>query len=180
MKCFRGWALAKLGQVHNGFEQIRQSLDVVHNIGASNLMPLLSAMYAEVCMDAGRIDEGLAAVVEAHTVARDTSMYHCEAEIHRLKGDLLLQQINRTKKYVQTDQKYKEVENCYERAIEIARHQHAKSFELRATTSLVRFLQKQNRQTEAYERLTGIYHWFTEGYNTPDMLEAGELLKQLS
>jgi DNA-binding winged helix-turn-helix (wHTH) protein/tetratricopeptide (TPR) repeat protein len=180
MKSIRAWALAKIGQANNGLEQVRQALVVVRSIGTSNLMPLLSAMHAEICMDAGQIDEGLAAIEEALAAARETCMFHYEAEVYRLKGELLLRHSYLLRKLESRDQEYQEVAACFEEAIRIARQQHARSFELRATTSLARLLQKQNRQTEAFDRLTAIYNWFTEGYQTPDMLEAGNLLQALS
>jgi predicted ATPase/DNA-binding winged helix-turn-helix (wHTH) protein len=180
MKSIRAWALAKLGQVNNGLEQIRQALVVVRSIGTSNLMPLLSAMHAEICMHADQIDEGLAAIEEALAAARKTCMFHYEAEVYRLKGELLLRHINRLRKFEPGDQQYQEVATCFEEAIRIARQQHAKSLELRAATSLARLLQQQKRQVEAYELLAGIYNWFTEGYDTTDMLEAGKLLQDLS
>lgn len=169
MKCIRGWAIAKLGQVNNGLEQVLQALAVFQAIGSSNLTPLLSAMAAEISLDAEQIDQGLAIVEEAHNLARNTGMNHCDAEIHRLKGELLLQRFNRH-----------EAESCFEQAIETARKQDAKSFELRATISLAKFLLKENRQAEARERLTKICAWFTEGRDTLDMREALALFRELS
>jgi predicted ATPase len=93
---------------------------------------------------------------------------------------LLLQRALKNKTSGKVNLKFAEVESCFEQAITIARQQHAKSFELRATTSLARLLQRRNRQAEARERLTNIYHWFTEGHDTVDLREARELLQTLS
>jgi predicted ATPase len=94
-----------------------------------------------------------------------------EAEIHRLKGELLLRQ---------DDSNAAEARSCYERAIEIARKQSAKSWELRATTSLARLLNEQGRRDEARPMLAEIYGWFTEGFDTVDLKDAKALLDKLN
>jgi predicted ATPase len=94
-----------------------------------------------------------------------------EAETHRLKGELLLKQ---------DDSNTAEAQRCFQRAIQIASRQSAKSFELRATTSLARLLAEQNRREEARTMLAEIYNWFTEGFDTADLKEAKSLLDQLS
>ncbi|MGZ3620163.1 MAG: hypothetical protein ACXVAA_06610, partial [Candidatus Binataceae bacterium] len=93
-----------------------------------------------------------------------------EAEMHRLKGELLLKQ---------NDSNASEAQNCFQRAIEIARKQSAKSWELRATTSLARLLAKQGRRDVAHTMLAEIYGWFTEGFDTRDLKEAKGLLDEL-
>jgi predicted ATPase len=94
-----------------------------------------------------------------------------EAEAHRLKGELLVRQdgSNAT-----------EAQSCFERAIEISRKQSAKSLELRATMSLGRLLAKQGRGDEARTMLADIYGWFTEGFDTADLIDAKALLDNLS
>src|SRR6202008_1744539 len=94
---------------------------------------------------------------------------HHEAEIHRLKGELLLKQ-NKTN--------VAEAQSCFERAIEITRRQSARSCELRATMSLARLLDKQGRRDEARAMLAEIYGWFTEGFETRDLKEAKALLDE--
>ena len=94
-----------------------------------------------------------------------------EAELHRLKGKLLLQQ--RIPDEAQA-------ETCFHQAIDIARQQQAKSLELRAAMSLARLWQQQGKQAEAYELLVPIYGWFTEGFDTTDLREAKALLDELS
>jgi len=96
---------------------------------------------------------------------------HYEAEIHRLKGELLLKE--------QDDSSAAEAQSCFERAIEIARKQSAKSLELRATMSLGRLLDEQGRRDEARVMLAGIYNWFTEGFDTADLKDAKALLDEL-
>jgi len=180
MRSVRGWALSKLGQIHNGLEQTRQALEIFRTIGYSNLLPLLSAIFAEISMDAGKIEDGLAAIEEALNASRNTGMHHHDAEIYRLKGELLLQQALKHQNLYKDDEKIAEAESCYIQAIEVARQQQSRSSELRAATNLARLLQKQNRQDEARKHLTPIYTWFTEGHDTLDLQDAGKLLQELS
>ena len=91
--------------------------------------------------------------------------------MHRLKGELLLKQ---------NDSNTEEPQNCFQRAVEIARKQSAKSFELRATTSIARLLAKQRRRDEARTMLADIYGWFTEGFETADLKDAKALLDELA
>ena len=93
-----------------------------------------------------------------------------EAELHRLYGELLLQSIPDVPA----------AEACFQRALAVARHQQAKSFELRAATSLARLWQHQGKRAEAYELLAPVYGWFTEGFDTADLQEAKTLLAALS
>ncbi len=174
MKGIRAWALARLGQVQDGLEQARQALAVFRAIGVSNLKPLILAIFAEISLQAGEIEQGLAAIEEALEEIGCTGMLHSNAEIYRLKGELLWRQT------AGQGASLTEVESCFKQAIETARQQQAKLFELRATASLARFLLKQNRQPEASDCLKNVYQWFTEGHNTPDLQEARELLRKSS
>ena len=91
--------------------------------------------------------------------------------LYRVRGELLLKQ---------NDTNASEAQICFERAIEIARRQAAKSWELRATTSLARLLAKKSRREEARTMLIDIYHWFTEGFDTADLKDAKALIEELS
>jgi predicted ATPase len=104
-------------------------------------------------------------------VAEENEEHNWDAEIHRLKGELLLKQ---------NDSDAAEAQKCFGRAIEIARNQSTKSFELRATTSLARMLAKQGRRDAARAMLVEIYGWFTEGFDTADLIDAKTLLDQLA
>ena len=110
-----------------------------------------------------------------------------EAELYRLKGQLTLQklsvvspQLSVTDPRPLTPDPQGEAEACFLKAIEIARHQQAKSLELRASTSLARLWQQQGKRTEAHHLLSEIYHWFTEGFDTKDLQEAKALLEELT
>jgi predicted ATPase len=122
-------------------------------------------------MRSDRLDEGLASLTDALATAEEHGNHHNRAEIHRLKGELLLKQDTSNASAAQ---------NCFQRAIEIARKQSAKSFELRATTSLARLLDKQGKRDEAHTMLADIYNWFTEGFETADLKDAKSLLEELS
>jgi predicted ATPase len=109
-------------------------------------------------------------VTEALVAAEENENRECESEIHRLKGELLLRQGNANAS---------EAQNCFQRAIDIARKQSAKSWELRATTSLARLLAKQGCRDDARTMLAEIYGWFTEGFDTADLKDAKALLDEL-
>src|SRR5262249_43556474 len=121
----RGWALAVTRQGEEGIPQMRQAMSAVAS-GGARLSPYF-AMLAEACGENGLREEGLAVVAEGLELAEQTDVRYCEAELHRLKGELLLMRH-------QSDSA--EAERCFHTAIDIARRQAAKWWELRATTSL--------------------------------------------
>ena len=127
-------------------------------------------VLTEASMEAGRLDDGLSALTQALATADQQEERFYEAEIHRLKGELLLRQ---------DDSNTAEAKTCFRRAIEIARKQSAKSLELRATMSLARLLDKQGYRDEARTILAQIYNWFTEGFDTADLKDAKALLDEL-
>ena len=116
-------------------------------------------MLAEANGKAGQTAEGLTALTDALDLVSKTAARYYEAELHRMRGELLLMQNNLNAG---------QAESCFQRAIEVARKQSAKSWELRATTSLARLLAQQNRCQEARTMLAEVYHWFTEGFDTAD------------
>jgi len=99
--------------------------------------------------------------------------YFCQAplELYRLKGELLLQQ---------SSDNQAEAEHCFHHALDLARNQQAKSWELRAATSLARLWQQQGKRQEAHDLLAPVYGWFTEGFDTADLQEAKALLEELA
>lgn len=164
--CTVGWALAIEGETDAGIAQMKQGLDLMDAMGTIALRPLHLTHLIAVLAKAGQLDEGLALVNEALSPASKGDQSLFDAELHRLKGDLLWAQGAAAEK----------VEAWYHQAIEIAQHQAAKLWELRATMSLCRFLQQQGRQAEGRQRLAEIYGWFTEGFATQDLIEAKALL----
>jgi predicted ATPase len=109
-------------------------------------------------------------LTEALATAEEHENRNYEAEMYRLKGELLLRQDH---------SKAAEAQSCFERAVEIARNQSAKSLELRATMGLARLLDKRGRRDEARAMLAEIYNWFTEGFDTADLKDAKALLDEL-
>jgi predicted ATPase len=165
-----GWALAQQGQAREGLEQMQQSMQTFRAIGTGLLRPYYLALLAEAY---GRIrapERGLTMLAKALTVVDTTGERWCEPELYRLKGVLLLQQ---------TSDHATEAENCFHHALHIARDQQAKSFELRAATSLARLWQQQGKRQEAQDLLAPVYNWFTEGFDTADLQEAKALLDAL-
>jgi predicted ATPase len=192
----RGWALAEQGQVKEGIAQMQQGLASFQATGAElgwlDHLPWLARAYGKV----GRVEEGLAVLTEALTVVDNTGARAYEAELYRLRGELLLMQEGYRLQAVghreNTEEegprlqaegrreKTEEAEECFLKAIEIACKQQAKSLELRATVSLARLWQQQGKPHEARTILSAIYNWFTEGFDTKDLQEAQALLEELS
>jgi predicted ATPase len=157
----RGWVLVEQGQGEAGIAQIRQGLAALRATGAAmaaieNDLRLLAEAYGKV----GQIEEGLR-VIEGQK----------GAELYRLKGELLL---------TLSSEHQAEAETCFRQALEAARHEQAKSWELRAAMSLARLWRGQGKRVEARELLAPLYGWFTEGFDTADLQEAKALLDELS
>ncbi|NVM26883.1 MAG: hypothetical protein HWN70_13335, partial [Desulfobacterales bacterium] len=166
---YRGEALAMLGQVQEGIAQMREGMAASQSIRVRlNLSGSLGSL-AEAQAKAGHPGEGLTTLAQALTLVEQTDERHWEAELYRLRAELLLMQGDDA-----------EAEASFHRAIEVARRQSAKSWELRATVSLCRLWRKQGRVDEARQMLAEIYGWFTEGFDTPDLQEARTLLEKLS
>jgi predicted ATPase len=166
----RGWALAHQGQAKEGIEQIHQGLIATQATGAELGRPCCLALLAEAHGTMGQPEAGLTVLAEALTLAETTGERWYEAELHRLKGELLLQQ---------NSDNQAEAEACFHHAIAIAQNQQAKSFELRTATSLARLWQSQGKRDEARQVLAKVYNWFTEGFNTADLQDAKALLDTL-
>jgi predicted ATPase len=162
---------AEQGRNEHGIPLIMEGLARIRATGLELNRPHWLSLLAEACGETGRLDEGLSALMEALAWADEHEDRHYKAEIHRLKGELLLKQNNSNAS---------EAQSCFQRAIEIARRQSAKSWELRATTSLVQLLSQQGYREQARTMLADIYNWFTEGFDTADLKEAKALLDELS
>jgi predicted ATPase len=172
----QGWALAEQGRREEGIAQMRQSLAALRATGAELRQPYYLAMLAEAYGKAGKAEEGLTALAEALDRVNKTGERFYEADLYRLKGELTLKsQVQGSKFKVQ-----KEAEECFRKAIEIARRQQARSLELRAVTSLARLWQRQGKKAKAHYVLSEVYNWFTEGFDTADLQDAKTLLDELS
>ncbi|NOT53092.1 MAG: AAA family ATPase, partial [Deltaproteobacteria bacterium] len=187
-KIVQGWLLVGQGQVEDGIAQLRQGIALVRlggqELGVAYFMGLLAGAYAT----AGRISEGLAVVAEALTIGRRCGEQFYDAELYRLKGQLTLAaggwrpeagssspQVPSLQSLV-SQEVLREAEEYFLKALALARHQQAKSFELRAAMSLARLWRTQGKDVEARQLLEEIYGWFTEGFDTKDLREAEALL----
>ena len=165
---FLGWSQAQRGEVEEGIVQMRRGLDGWRSTGMGVYVPWFLALIADAFGKCGQVEKGLALAQEAIDLVEKGGERTWEAEVNRVKGELL-----------KLSSRESEAEACFRQAIEVARRQQAKSWELRATTSLGRLLQKEGRSGEARPLLSEIYGWFTEGFDTPDLKEARALLDEL-
>jgi predicted ATPase len=179
---FRGWALvqrsaepaSRRGQREEGIAQMRQGLTAWRATGAAVFQPYGLALLAEASAQVGQVEAGLTLLAEALALTNDKGERRWEAELYRLKGELLLQAECGVQNAVLT------AEACFQKALDMARQQQAKSWELRAAMSLSRLWQCQGKSEAARQLLAPIYSWFTEGFDTADLQEAKVLLEELS
>jgi predicted ATPase len=167
----RGWALAHQGRAKEGIEQLIQGLIAHRATGTEIIRPYWLALLAEAHGTLGEPETGLTVLTEALTLMDTTGERVWEPELYRLKGVLLLQQ---------SSDNQVEAERCFHQAITVAQKQQAKSWELRAATSLARLWQQQGKRQEAHDLLAPIYGWFTEGFDTADLKDAKVLLDALA
>jgi predicted ATPase len=167
----RGWAMAMQGHSEAGLAQMRQGWGALRTIGARLSWSYWLGLLAEAYGYGGQSAEGLALLAEAFAVVDDTGQRFYAAELYRLQGELQLQ-------HAASDAP--QAEACFGQALELARQQQAKAWELRAAMSLARLWQQQGRRAEAHALLAPVYHWFTEGFDTADLQEARALLAALA
>jgi class 3 adenylate cyclase len=166
-----GWADTLAGDLDGGIARMRRSLSEHRAAGSDLLNDYVFALIAAALGEMGRFEEALRSIDESFEVIERTGQRLHEAEVHRLKGELLL---------MQDASNSTQAEQSFRAAIEISRKQHAKSWELRATTSLARLLDKQGNRDKARAMLAEIYNWFTEGFDTADLKDAKALLDELA
>jgi len=168
-KILDGWCRVAQGEAESGIAMIRQGIE----LNSTNHYRVNSAFYASLLAKAsaltGRTPEGLQILDQALSQGEQSGERFYEAELFRLKGEFLNS----------SNADLRSVETCFRKAIEVARAQCAKSFELRATASLARLLAKQGKRDEARAMLAEIYGWFTEGFDTADLKDAKALLDEL-
>jgi TOMM system kinase/cyclase fusion protein len=160
----RGWLRTQAGEAEEGIVDIRAS----SNFGGMRRDPHIFAFLAEAYRTQGRTAEALAALSESADMV-DAGQTLFQAELHRLRGELLAEQ----------GAEDSEVEDQLACALGVARQQGARSLELRAAASLARHWAARGRKDEAREVLEPVYAGFTEGLETPDLVEARELLGRL-
>jgi predicted ATPase len=169
-RALAGWALGALGEVGLGITKIQESLQCLRSIGAEVLCPELRGLLSMMLIRQGELEQAIGALDEAIALAERSGDRLYDPELCRLKGEVLIR--------VAAGHEA-EAETLIRRAIELAGERQAKSFELRAAASLARLHMRQGKVETARSALSGIYSWFTEGFDTADLVEAGELLKSL-
>lgn len=185
---YMGYIQALDGQVEEGLAKMHQALDILQAIGAGTCFTRLYARIMEVHILTKQTDKGLDIFDKAMQVLHTYDELYCEAELYRLKGELLLLKVENAKSKTEKPKKGKEnindiereAESWFRKAIEVSRKQQAKMLELRATMSLGRLLKKRGKKVEARKMLEEIYGWFTEGFDIPDLKEAKAFINELS
>ena len=178
----RGWALVEQGQGDAGIAQIHQAVAALRAAEAVVFRTYQLTVLAEAYQTVGEPAAGLRMLAEAVALVEETEERFWEAEIYRLKGELLLKAegAGLSRGAVEGMQDTESPEGGFLKAIEIARRQESKSLELRATVSLARLWQQQGKKNQAGHMLADIYGWFTEGFDTIDLQQAQALLLELS
>jgi predicted ATPase len=166
----RGWAHAMRGKFEEGIGQIQQGLATQQAVGAGIARPCFLILLAEAHAAAGQIEAGLSVLDETVAlIARSAERYQ-EPEAHRLRGELLLER---------SAADVPQAEEALRQSLAVARRQRARSWELRAATSLARLWLRRGERAAARDLLAPVHAWFTEGLDTVDLLQARALLEQL-
>ncbi len=185
-----GWAMAMQGRPEEGVEMMRLGLAAHRQAETGLQLTNYLALLAQALGQAGRAEEAMSALDEAAELIRHSAERYYEGELYLLRGDLLLdcglriadrgleEPIATSNPQPAIRNLRSKAEDCFHRAMETARRQGAKTFELRAALRLARLWQGQGKQAEARAMLAEIHDWFTEGFDTPDLKEAKSLLDE--
>jgi len=168
---FGGWALITLNRADAGLADLLKGIEMQRAIGTKEDFPVYFDMLAEAYRIGGQGEQALTQLDEAFAVADESGIHYWDAELHRRKGEVLCSL---------GEDREREAEACFRKALEIAGEQKAKSLELRAVMSLAQLWQAQGKTGEAREALSSVYGWFTEGFETIDLAEARVMLAALS
>jgi predicted ATPase len=167
----RACNLAQTGKASDAVQMFTSAITTYRSTGAAMVLPWylshLSGAYAEL----GQFDDAWRCMGEAMTAVDTTKERWCEAEVHRVAGEIALKS---------SEHDVAKAEAYFERALSVARQQQAKSWELRASMSLARLWRSQGEVQQARELLAPVYGWFTEGFDTRDLKEAKALLEELA
>jgi predicted ATPase len=166
-----GWAVAKGGAADAGINQIRQGLAAGEAIGQRQHTPSFLGLLAGLYVDVGNPGEALELLDEALARVEQIEERWFEAELRRLKGEALL---------AVSPDRLAAAESCYLQALDVARGQSARLWELRAAMSLARLWRDQGKRAEARDLLGPVHGWFTEGFDTADLTGARALLEELA
>jgi predicted ATPase len=164
-----GWVLTEEQQLDAGIGEMLQGVGLWQSVGAACIVPLYFSSLAEAYRRGGRYAEGLDVLEHALKHIEESGEHFYESDVQRVMGEILLRQGAGDKM----------AEEYFNKAIRVAQNQKGRTLELRATVSLCRLWQKQSKTVEAREKLEQINGWFTEGFDTRDLVEARELLEEL-
>ncbi len=166
----RGWISALTDKASDANQMLTSGLAAYRSTGSTNWVPLHLSYLAKAYSELEKFNEAWICIGEAVRTVETTRERWCEAEVNRIAGDVALKspELNAAK-----------AQEYFERALSVARQQHAKSWELRTAMSLARLWRDQGKMREARELLAPVYGWFTEGFDTLDLKEAKALLEDL-
>jgi len=164
-------ALALGGEASKAVQLFERAIAYDRALGSTVEIPGCLSVLAKAHADLGQFEDARRCIGEAIAAGEASGERWWEAEFHRMAGEIEL---------IAPERDVAKAETSFERALEIARAQQARSFELRAATSLARVRRDQGRHAEAHALLAPIYGWFTEGFDTPDLREAKSLLEELA
>ncbi len=164
----QGWLFVLTGKASDAVQMVTSGTAAVRSTGATLFAPWNLSYLAMAYAELGQFDDAWRCIGEAMAAVETTKEKWCEADIHRITGEIALMSADAAK-----------AEAYFERALAVARKQQAKSWELRAAMSMARFWRDQGKRNEARELLASVYGWFTEGFDTLDLKEAKALLDEL-
>jgi predicted ATPase len=167
----RGWALAELGRVEEGVAEMAEGIAGFERLGGVPWQRFSIALLAHGHARLGRHREALDMIDKALAHVERSGEFDGQSEMLRLKGEILL---------MGGKSDVPGAEQCFRAALEVARTQEAKWWELRATMSLARLLRDSGRRDEARTMLADVYNWFSEGFDTADLKDAKALLDELA
>jgi predicted ATPase len=165
----QGWSLCLQGQEVEGVARMRTGFSDALATGAKIMRPMFCAVLADAYGRVGQLDEGQRMISDALDAIEEGGQRYYEAETYRLKGELHLREAD-----------VQRAEACFRRALELARHQQATSWALRAAMSLAHLWKEHGKRHAAHDLLAPVYSWFTEGLDTADLKGARALLDELA
>ncbi len=168
---YRSWVLGIGKNDETVIPKMRQSISATRATGTAGGLTYRLLALTEVYAHVGRLDEAMQTLEEVESFLNKTGERFREADLYRLKGEFLISK--------STD-RINDAETYFHKALTIARRQQAKSLELRAAMSMSRIWQSEGKIEEARGLLSEIYSWFTEGFDTADLIDAKALLEELS
>jgi len=167
----QGCALTLTGKASDAVHMISSAIAAFRSMGVTLFVPLYLSHLARAYVELRKIDDAWRCIGEAMTAVETTKERWCEADIHRIAGEVALLSPKPDEAKAQA---------YFDRALAVAREQEAKSWELRATMSMARLWHAQGKRQQARDLLAPVYGWFTEGFDTPDLKEARALLDTLA